>query len=129
MLKLITKLPEEKDPVIAVCFEKEWEARKLNEHIINNPEGNYEIKLMPSENGINLMLIGEKHEVIYKNLNYDYFKLDWWLGYAKTKNRIKFCHVIEEFGKARVVRGFEKNKLFVLTVVRLCVSDDLRMEI
>jgi len=73
MPKLVTKLPEGKDPVICVCFEKEWDGRKLNEDLVLKFRHDvYQIRFMPTENDrMNLMLIGSENQRLYKDLTYD----------------------------------------------------------
>lgn len=126
MPKLVTKLPEEKDPCICICFEKIWDARKTNEDLrIKFSKDIYTVRLMPVEQRINLMLIGTDNQRLYKNLEYDYSKLTWWLNYTKDCKKFSFVHIIEEHGKHIMVKTQENNKPFILKVSGYHLVDGL----
>ncbi len=126
MPKLVTKLPEEKDPCICICFEKLWDARKTNQDLrIKFSKDKYTVRLIPVEKRINLILIGTDNERIYKNLEYDYSKLMWWLEYTKDCKKFSFVHIVEEFGKHTMVTTQENNKPFVLQVSAYHLEDGL----
>jgi hypothetical protein len=116
MLRLITKLPEEKDPVIAICFESEIEARNTNADLVAKfSKAVYQIRFMPTEGlRMNIMIISDQQQRLYKDVYYDEGKFFWWLDYTEKRRSYSFCHVIENAGQIKVVRIIEGNKSFVL---------------
>lgn len=129
MLKLITKLPEEKDPVICLCFEKEWDAQKTNADLVTKfRHDTYQIRFMPTEGCfMNLMLIGNENERLYKNIAYDYHKFIWWYEYTKNLKSFSFCHISEKFDKHIIARVVEGNRPFVLKSTGYVLVDHDRM--
>src|SRR5882672_9768208 len=122
MPSLVTKLPEERDPVICICFEKQSEAEKTNEDLVNMySKDRYIVNIWPTDrqcNQINLMLISlddAKNQRLYRNLSFNHTKLEWWVKYTKNNmygTKFKFAHIINEFGKDRVVKTFAQKKTF-----------------
>ena len=132
MPSLVTKLPEGKDPVICICFEKHFEAQKTNEDLVLKfSKDEYTINIWPTDSEsslVNLMLISlddPKNQRLYKNLSFNYPKLEWWLKHTEHNTsdmKFKFTHIVSEFGKDRVVRTYDQRKLFVLNVAKCVVK-------
>jgi hypothetical protein len=115
MPKLIIKLPEEKDPVICICFEKLSDAQINQDLPTKFHMDTYQIRLMPVQYGMNIMLISSDNQRLYKNVEYEWNKLSWWIDYTKTRRSFVFCHVFEEAGAQKLVKT-EGGKPFVLKV-------------
>jgi hypothetical protein len=115
--KVITKLPEGKDPCICICFEKIWDAQKTNEDLILRYSAEaYFIRLIPVDKNLNLLLIGKDQERLFKDLEYDYHNFLWWHGYTKGCQKLSFCHVVKDYDKIQLVKTFTDSKPFVLKV-------------
>jgi hypothetical protein len=128
---LIFKLPEEKDPVICLCFANEFEAQKTNQDLVEKWSHEiYSVRLMPGNNGgdiavLNLMLVGDNNQRLYKGLAFDQHKLNWWLQYVQGYKyvKFKFCHVVKKNDRITAVKAYGLNKWFVLKVSKVVVMD------
>lgn len=138
-MRLITKLPEEKDPVIGIEFVNETEGQRLNEDLIEKySKDAFSVTIWPTDKSgktMNLMLINLKQtdvQRIYKDLTYDSAKLHWWLGYTGKNNQIqqfKFVHVVQEFGKHRLLTTYNSRKRFVLNVTKYVLRNEDQISI
>lgn len=131
MPQLITKLPEGKNPVICIYFEKEWDTQKTNEDLVAKfAKDVYQVRLMPIADGtMNLMVISNDNQRLYKHLAYDYFKLQWWLNYTKGGVAFSFCHIIVEKDKHKLVRIVQRQKPFVLKVSGYTLADEEQLSL
>lgn len=127
---LIVKLPEEKDPVICLCFSNEFEAQKTNADLFEKwKHETYQVTLMPNKFGqavlIDLLLVSPNNQRMYKGLAFDYGKLNWWLSFVKNykSTKIKFCHVFKKVDEAILVKSYNTHKWAVLNVSNLVVHD------
>lgn len=126
MPRLITKLPENKEPCICICFEWIVDAQKTNEDLVDNySHDNYTVNIWPTtkeSKQVNLMLISKDHQRMYKNLEFDYDKLMWWVQYTANDRKFKFVHIISEHNKHTAIRTYNSRKLFVLKVTSYSIK-------
>src|SRR5437899_2762419 len=67
-----------------------------------------------------------KNQRLYKNLSFDYSKLEWWIKFTQNSRgnfKFKFAHIVIESDKHKVVKTYNQKKLFVLNVNKYVIKD------
>lgn len=127
---VIFKLPEDKDPCICIVFRSAHKAETTNKALFEKWSHDlYTITLYPTTNEaklLNVMLVSPNNQVLYKNLNFDYHKLLWWLKFIENTKHIqfKFCHTYQVADKLIPVKFIGTKKLYVLTASSIKMKDE-----
>lgn len=127
----IFKLPESKDPVIAICFSSKEEAQETNSDLLEKHKGDkYAINIWRTQNLtqpiLNIMLLSSYNERLYKNLAFDYNQFQWWLRFTKgNKNELKFLfyHLYMQDNKPFIAKTKYTNRPFIFSVHRINLKD------
>jgi hypothetical protein len=127
---IIFKLPELKDPVICVCFSNEFEAQRTNSDLFEKWRHElYSLTIFATKHNdkvlLNLYLISENNQRLYKHLDFDQNRLTWWLQRTQGRDtKYKLCHVIRKFDKLEVIKpANHQSRYFVLNVKKVMVQD------
>lgn len=127
IMELVLKQPIGKLPFIGVLFEKEFEASKVNQFLVQ-PEKVVYYKILLELLGdvreelyINLTLRHEEtnFKFTYEKLKYDIFdahnKLKW-LENTRNADLFNFGHIINKHGNHQLVKTLSTHNHFVLKV-------------
>jgi hypothetical protein len=127
---VLFKLPELKDPVICICFSNAFEAQRINADLFEKwRHEQYTLTLFATKHDasilLNIYLISDNNQRLYKHLGFDQNKLNWWLQRTQGNGtKYKFCHVTQKFDKIEVVKpANHASRYFVLNVKKVIVQD------
>jgi hypothetical protein len=126
----IFKLPEEKDPVICICFSNEFEAQRTNADLFEKWRHElFTLTLFTTQQAdkalLNINLVSDNNQRLYKQLDFNFNKLHWWLQHTQGRDtKFKFCHTIKRFDKIEVIKpANHASRYFVLNVKKVIVQD------
>ncbi|MBL7901004.1 MAG: hypothetical protein JNK73_03340 [Bacteroidia bacterium] len=127
---VLFKLPELKDPVICICFSTVLEAQRTNADLFEKwRHEHYTLTLFATKLNanvvLNIYLISDNNQRLYKHLGFDQHKLNWWLQRTQGHGtKYKFCHVTQKFDKLEVVKPANQgSRYYVLNVKKVIVQD------
>ena len=127
---IIFKLPEQQDPVIAICFKNKEEAQQHNADLIEKfKRDRYSLNVWTIKSYsklLNVMLISDQNQRLYKDLEFNSGQFKWWLQFTEqTKQELKFrfYHLYLKDNKPQLVNTQFTNTPFVLTLHRFNIKD------
>lgn len=121
-MELILKTPANKPPFIGILFQKDYEAARLNQNLVNNYKNHqYELIIEPTGSLLNLRLYSEDIPFFYQYLGVSYSsdKLKSWYYNNKSNPEFNFSHLSATNDDLKVVRTLIGNKLFVLKIRKI----------
>lgn len=127
---IIFKLPEQQDPVIAICFSDKQQAQEMNADLIEKyRKDKYSLNIWATKsytNLLNVMLISDQHQRLYRDLDFNANQFTWWLKFTQQNKhdlKFKFYHLYLKDNRPYLVNTQFTNTPFVLTLHRFNLKD------
>lgn len=127
---IIFKLPEEKDPVIAICFTNKEEAQTHNADLIEKfKRDRYSLNVWATQSYsklLNVMLISDQNQRLYRDLAFNSGQFKWWLQFTDQNRhelKFKFYHLYIKENRPQLVNTQFTNTPFVITLHRFNIKD------